>query len=77
MIEELLAYAGDLGLNEREFTQCMSAMADTQEIAETVQEGVSRGVTGTPSVFINGESVQSDWTTMQSTIDRLLAAASQ
>jgi len=75
MIEELLSYAGTLGLNERDFTQCMSAMANTQEIAETVQEGARRGVTGTPSVFINGENVQSDWVTVQSKIENLLAAA--
>ncbi len=74
-IEELISYAADLGLNERQFTQCMSSMADTQTIAETAQEGVSRGVTGTPSVFINNESVQSDWGTIQSKIDSLLAAA--
>lgn len=74
MIEELIDYAGTLGLNEREFTQCMSAMTNTQDIADTVQEGVSRGVTGTPSVFINGENVSSDWATVQSTIDGLLAA---
>jgi len=74
LIEELIDYAGTLGLNEREFTQCMSSMVNTQDIADTVQEGVSRGVTGTPSVFINGENVLSDWATVQSTIDGLLAA---
>lgn len=74
MIEELISYASGLGLNEREFTQCMSAMANAQDISATVQEGVSRGVSGTPSVFINGESVQSDWGTVQSTIDSLIAS---
>ncbi len=74
-IEELISYATDLGLNERQFTQCMSGMANTQEIAETAQAGVSRGVTGTPSIFVNNESVQSDWGTIQSKIDGLLAAA--
>ncbi|HRW06832.1 MAG TPA: thioredoxin domain-containing protein [Caldilineaceae bacterium] len=73
-IEELISYAGTLGLNERDFTQCMSSMANAQDIAETVNEGVNRGVTGTPSVFINGENVQSDWGTVQTTIDNLLAA---
>jgi protein-disulfide isomerase len=73
MIEELIQYARDLGLNEREFTQCMSAMADTAEITATVQEGVNRGVTGTPSIFINDQSVSSDWATVQSAIDGILA----
>lgn len=73
MVEELIQYARDLGLNEREFTQCMSAMANTEEIAATVQEGVNRGVTGTPSIFINGQSVQSDWGSVKSAIDGLLA----
>ncbi|MEZ4680670.1 MAG: thioredoxin domain-containing protein [Caldilineaceae bacterium] len=76
-IEELIGYAKTLGLNEREFTQCMSAMAHTQQIADTVQSGVSRGVTGTPSIFVNGQNVQSDLGTITAEIDRLLAAASK
>ena len=74
MIEELISYADDLGLNKSEFTQCMSAMANAQDITATVQEGVNRGVTGTPSVFINDESVQSDWGSIQSKVDSILAA---
>ncbi len=77
MIEELLQYADDLGLDSRAFSQCMSALAHQDEILQTTQEGASRGVSGTPSVFINGVNVNSDSTTVRTEIDRLLAAAEQ
>lgn len=77
MIEELLQYATELGLDSRAFSQCMSALEHQDEILQTSQEGVSRGVTGTPSVFVNGQNVNSDITTVRAEVDRLLAATSE
>ncbi|MCB0060568.1 MAG: DsbA family protein [Caldilineaceae bacterium] len=77
MIEELLQYANDMGLDSRAFSQCMSALAHQDDILQTSQEGVSRGVTGTPSIFVNGQNVSSDYGTVKAEIDRLLAATGQ
>ncbi len=76
-IDQLIGYAGELNLNEQGFTQCMSSLQHQSDIDATVQEGVSRGVTGTPSIFINGQLIQSDYLAVQAEIDRLLAAAGQ
>lgn len=76
-IDELVGYAGELNLNQQSFTQCMSSLQHQDEINATVQEGVSRGVTGTPSIFINGQLIQSDYTSVKAEIDRLLAAVGQ
>lgn len=77
-VEELIGYTGGIeGMGERQFTQCMGAMAHQNEILETSQEGVSRGVTGTPTVYVNGQKVNSDYASVKAEIDRLLATAGQ
>ena len=76
-VDRLINYAGELNLNEQSFTQCMSNLQHQSDIDATVQEGVSRGVTGTPSIFINDKLIPSDMASVQAEIDRLLAAAGQ
>lgn len=76
-VDQLINYAGELNLDQQAFTQCMGNTQHQDTINGTVQEGVERGVSGTPSIFINGQSIQSDWGSVQGEIDRLLAEAGQ
>ncbi|MBX3010139.1 MAG: DsbA family protein [Caldilineaceae bacterium] len=73
-IERLIEYAAEIGLDRNSFTSCMTNFQHQADIEATIQEGVSRGVSGTPSVFVNGTAVSSDYPSLQAEIDRLLSA---
>ena len=51
----LKAYAVQLGLDTTAFDKCLDLGAKTAHIQADYDEGVSRGVTATPTWFINGE----------------------
>lgn len=50
----LSGYAADLGLNEEEFSGCLSSGKYTQAVKDDFKLGQQVGVSGTPSFFING-----------------------
>jgi len=72
-LEKLVEYAAELSLNESEFTRCVSSQVHQADIDATIQEASSKGVGGTPAIFVNGTSVNSDYPTLQAEIDRLLS----
>jgi protein-disulfide isomerase len=51
----LKAYAGQLGLDTVAFDRCLDSGAKAELVEADHQDGVSKGVTGTPTWFINGE----------------------
>jgi protein-disulfide isomerase len=52
---ELLAgYAGELGLDEAAFAECLSSGVHRAAVLADLEEGVRVGVDGTPAFFING-----------------------
>jgi protein-disulfide isomerase len=51
----LKAYAGQLNLDTTAFDQCFDSGAKAALVEADHQDGVSRGVNGTPTWFINGE----------------------
>jgi protein-disulfide isomerase len=53
--EELIAYAGQLGLDVDAFTEDLMALRHRDRIREDFMGGVRSGVNGTPSIFLNGE----------------------
>ena len=53
-LEKLVEYATELSLDKSEFTRCMSSQAHQTEIEATMQEAISKGVQGTPAIFVNG-----------------------
>ena len=71
-LEKLVEYAAELSLNESDFTRCMSSQAHQADIEATMQEAISKGVGGTPALFVNGASINSDYPALQAEIDRLL-----
>ncbi len=49
-----IEYAADAGLNRREFEACLRSDRYAEEVTRNMQLGESLGVTGTPTIFING-----------------------
>ena len=73
--EELLKLAQELGLDMEAFTACLENEVKKPEVEANMQRGQEAGVTGTPTVFINGVEVPDRATlaTYIAIIDGLLA----
>lgn len=56
-VRRLNAFAEILGLNVDEFNACLESGRYQEQINLDFQDGRGRGVTGTPSVFVNGEQI--------------------
>ena len=54
-----LTYATTLGLNTVNFTQDMESKAVEEKILAEYKEGVTLGIQGTPTFFINGKMIES------------------
>jgi len=76
--KRLQAFAESLGLDMTAFNQCFSANKYSSEIEADHQKGVAAGVTGTPTVFLNGTQVTPGFVPtydeLKSTIDAALAS---
>ena len=60
------------GLSEEEFITCMSDPEVTARYDAIVELGADQGVTGTPTIFINGERTKSDFDSIQAVVAPLL-----
>jgi protein-disulfide isomerase len=56
-LENLKAWASDLGLDTDDFNDCLDTGKYEQEVKDDMAEGASYGVRGTPAFFINGKAV--------------------
>lgn len=52
-----LAWAGQLGLNTEQFSDCLNTGKHAAKVQASLQYGTSLGVSGTPGFFINGVPV--------------------
>lgn len=52
--DNLIKYAGQVGLNVSKFTTCLNSHKFTANVTKDVNEGQAAGVNGTPTLFING-----------------------
>jgi len=70
----LANYAEQVGLNKDLFTLCLDSEKYKDRIARDVQDGKDAGVTGTPTIFINGKKIEGGamLTQYQQQIDDLL-----
>jgi protein-disulfide isomerase len=50
-------YAGNLGLDEEEFSTCLGAEDTNSTVEVDLREALSSGATGTPTIVLNGESI--------------------
>ena len=56
-IENLTAYAAEVGLDTGRFEDCLESGRKTDVVAEDFEDGLSYGISGTPTFFINGRRV--------------------
>ncbi len=56
-MEHLTAYAADVGLDTERFEDCLQSGRKADVVAEDFEDGLSYGVSGTPTFFINGRRV--------------------
>lgn len=56
-VPNLKTYAGKIGLNQSKFDQCLDSGKYKDEVAKDYAEGSSYGVSGTPTLYVNGRQV--------------------
>lgn len=54
-LEKFKKWAVDLGLDGKKFNECLDSSKYASRVGENQQDGVSRGVAGTPATFIAGQ----------------------
>ncbi|MBC7910352.1 MAG: thioredoxin domain-containing protein [Pyrinomonadaceae bacterium] len=73
-IASLKKYATDLGLNRARFDAALDGGVFIAEVSHDIMEGLLYGVTGTPSVFVNGRRISTfSEAALRAEIDRALA----
>ena len=56
-VDNLKAWAGQLGLNQGKFDECLDSGKMAAKVQAEMQEGQQKGVRGTPGFLINGQLV--------------------
>jgi protein-disulfide isomerase len=56
-LQHLREYAREISLDSTRFDQCVAEPAASVGVQADIEEGILRGVEGTPTVFINGEQL--------------------
>jgi protein-disulfide isomerase len=75
-LERLVNYAKDMGLDDKEFLQCMTSQKYRDEVTASVTEATALGLDSTPTVLVNGQAMSPfDYNALKAEIDRLLEAA--
>lgn len=52
--EDLISYAGQIGMDVAAFTSCFDSSTHEQEVVNDLRDGTNYGVRGTPAFYING-----------------------
>ena len=70
----LIKYAGQVGLNTAQFASCLNSDKYLKRVSDDSASGKAAGVTGTPTIFINGNKIvgAQPYETFKQTIDNLL-----
>lgn len=56
--ELMIKYAQELGLNTEKFSASLSNLMVLQKLERDKEDGVALGVTGTPTLFVNGKKLE-------------------
>lgn len=56
-VADLKKYAADLGLNAAQFNSCLDGGQTAEIVKKDTADGSASGVSGTPTVFINGKKI--------------------
>jgi protein-disulfide isomerase len=54
----LLALAGELGLDQERFAQCLRAEKSNRQVADSRDDAIKSGLEGVPVIFLNGRRIQ-------------------
>jgi len=75
--EKLKAMAGEIGLDQKKFDECLAKQEFKAVIDKDIADGASVGVSGTPAFFINGYSISGaqPYPKFRKLIERALAEA--
>jgi protein-disulfide isomerase len=74
--EALIRYAGELGMNEAAFRQCVTSQKHVGAVTTSFNRAISMGLNATPSLLVNGVPVADpfDYDALTARIDGLLEA---
>ncbi|MCL4507810.1 MAG: DsbA family protein [Chloroflexi bacterium] len=72
----LQRFAAELGLDAARFNQCLTSGKYTASVFADINQAASKGVRGTPTLFVNGRSVDrgSDYAVLRQAIEAALSA---
>lgn len=56
-VDDLKKWAKGINLNTTKFDQCLDSGKYKDEVAKDVAEGTAAGVSGTPTIFVNGQKI--------------------
>jgi protein-disulfide isomerase len=75
--DKLNAYAGEIGLDQAKFSECLAQKPHAAAIDKDIEDGQKVGVSGTPAFFINGRMLSGaqPFEKFKELIDEELAAA--
>ena len=73
----LINKAPQAGLDQARFTECFNSGKHQSTVSDSLNRAISLGLTGTPSLFINGKQMPypTDYPALQKEIDQLLGQA--
>ncbi len=77
VLDALVQYADELGLDSRAFLQCMSSQQYRDEVAASANEALTLGLNATPSILV-GDTLMTnpfDYNELKAAIDSQLAAS--
>lgn len=57
---DLVRYAAEAGLDKNAFEKCLAENRYKEEVAADLAAGIDAGVRGTPTFFLNGQSLEGD-----------------
>lgn len=74
--QNLQRFAAELGLDTASFNQCLTSGKYTESVLRDINEGGSKGVRGTPTLFVNGRFVErgSDYAVLRQAVEAALKA---
>jgi protein-disulfide isomerase len=68
--EQIISWAADEGVNESEVQSCMENGNPGNEVESDIREGRRNGVSGTPTIYVNGEQLPSfDYQTVRQAVE--------
>ena len=73
--ENMIKYGTDLGLDKAKLTTCINSNKYADNVAKDLSEGQAAGVSGTPTLFVNGVAIVGavPYATVKAAIDAALA----